>query len=64
VKNGLLQFDVKNKFSEIGQTHDQTTGIGLNNVKRRLNLLYKDSHNLVINKNENWFLASLQINIR
>jgi two-component system LytT family sensor kinase len=64
VKNGLLQFDVKNKFSEIGQTHDQTTGIGLNNVKRRLNLLYKDSHNLVINKNDNWFLASLQINIR
>jgi LytS/YehU family sensor histidine kinase len=63
VKNGLLQFDVKNKFSEIKQTHDQTAGIGLNNVRRRLNLLYKDRHNLVINKNENWFLASLKINI-
>lgn len=63
VKNGLLQFDVKNKFIESTQTHDQTKGIGLNNVERRLDLLYKNRHTLEINKNGNWFLASLTINI-
>jgi two-component system, LytTR family, sensor kinase len=63
VNNGLLQFDVKNKFSETRQTNDQTAGIGLHNVQRRLNLLYKNRHNLMITKNGNWFLVSLQINI-
>jgi two-component system, LytTR family, sensor kinase len=64
VENGLLEFDVKNKFVETVQTGDQTTGIGLNNVERRLNLLYKSRHSLTLEKNENWFLASLKINIR
>ncbi len=64
VNNGLLQFDVKNKFSETTQTNDQTAGIGLHNVQRRLNLLYKNRHNLMITKKGNWFLVSLQINIR
>jgi len=63
VKNGLLQFEVKNKFTETTQTNDQTKGIGLHNVQRRLNLLYKNRHTLTITRNGNWFLVSLQIKI-
>ncbi|MEO8415505.1 MAG: histidine kinase [Ginsengibacter sp.] len=63
VHNGLLEFNVKNRFNEEGQMQDQTSGIGLHNVQRRLNLLYKNRHNLLIVKNENWFLVSLQINL-
>ena len=64
VKNGLLQFFVRNKFN--GQTvevKDKTSGIGLNNVERRLNLLYNDHHKVLINKKDDWFTVSLQLNL-
>ncbi|MEJ7739396.1 MAG: histidine kinase [Chitinophagaceae bacterium] len=57
-----LQFTVRNKFSENREeVKDKTSGIGLNNVKRRLNLLYGRNHNLLIDKSDNWFNVSLQI---
>lgn len=64
VRNSLLEFYVKNKFNETEQTHDHTSGIGLTNVQRRLNLLYNNRHHLIITKQENWFVVFLQINLR
>ncbi len=64
VKNGLLQFFVRNKY--IGTTQeikDKTSGIGLTNVQRRLNLLYNDHHKVLINKKDGWFTVSLQLNL-
>jgi Putative regulator of cell autolysis len=64
VKNGLLQFCVRNKFNDTAtEVKDKTSGIGLNNVQRRLNLLYKDHHNVLINKKDGWFSVSLQLNL-
>ena len=63
VKNGLLNFLVRNKFEETSEIKDKTSGIGLVNVMRRLNLLYKESHSLLINKKDKWFTVSLQINL-
>lgn len=64
VKNSLLQFSVRNKFNEAtGEVKDKTSGIGLNNVERRLNLLYKDDHKVLINKKDGWFTVSLQLNL-
>ncbi len=37
-------------------------GLGLVNVKRRLELLYPDKHKLLINEEENKFIVKLQIN--
>jgi hypothetical protein len=34
---------------------DKNSGIGLNNVQRRLNLLYGRNHALLINKKDDWF---------
>jgi two-component system LytT family sensor kinase len=64
VKDRLLQFTVSNYYdSSVVQVKDKTSGIGLQNVKRRLNLLYKNQHSLVINSKDNFFTVTLQINL-
>lgn len=63
-EKGLLQLLVRNKYQEndSGQK-DKNSGIGLANVARRLNLLYKNGHTLLINKKDGWFTISLQLNL-
>jgi len=64
VKNSVLVFEVRNRFNETSEeVKDKTSGIGLTNVKRRLNLLYGKNHNLLISKNDGWFTSSLQLNL-
>ena len=59
-----LRFVVKNRFDENStETKDKTSGIGLTNVKRRLDLLYRNRHSLQIQKKDGWFIASLQITL-
>jgi len=59
-----LKFIVKNRYNENStETKDKTSGIGLTNVKRRLDLLYRHRHSLQIEKNDGWFIASLQITL-
>ena len=62
--NGVLWFMVKNKYNNmLEETKDKTSGIGLVNVKRRLNLLYGNHHTININKMDGWFTVSLKINL-
>jgi len=62
-KNNMLQFSVRNKYDPSSQEiKDKTSGIGMANVKRRLNLLYGGNHSLLITKNDGWFMVSLQLN--
>jgi two-component system, LytTR family, sensor kinase len=64
VQAGVLDFSVRNKFAEnTASPKDKTSGIGLNNVKRRLNLLYRNSHSLRIEKKDGWFTINLQLNL-
>lgn len=59
-----LRFIVKNRYNEDStETRDKTSGIGLTNVKRRLDLLYRNRHSLNISKDDGWFIASLQITL-
>ncbi|MEP6465334.1 MAG: histidine kinase [Parafilimonas sp.] len=61
---GILQFLVSNKYNDVtNESKDKNSGIGLNNVQRRLNLLYGRNHALLINKKDGWFTVSLQINL-
>ncbi|MBI1783299.1 MAG: histidine kinase [Sphingobacteriales bacterium] len=63
-ENGILIFVVKNKYNHASiEIKDKTSGIGLNNVKRRLNLLYGDKQKLQITKKDNWFTVSLNLNL-
>jgi sensor histidine kinase YesM len=59
-----LDFVVRNRYTDAAETpKDKTSGIGLNNVKRRLNLLYPRSHSLTIEKEDGWFSVLLQLNL-
>lgn len=58
-----IQFEVINYFSENQDINkDKTEGIGLNNVKRRLELLYPNKHKLNITKENSKFTAKLVLN--
>jgi len=60
----ILYFSVKNKFNhDQMEIKDKTSGIGLTNVTRRLNLLYAGEHKLDISTEGNWFNVSLQLNL-
>jgi len=57
-----LSFVVRNKITPEGSADkDDNSGIGLQNVRRRLELLYPDAHELEIGENEGWFEAHLSI---
>lgn len=59
-----LRFFVRNRYHETGSWEkDKTSGIGLTNVKRRLNLLYPNSHSLQITKEDGWFSVLLELNL-
>jgi two-component system, LytTR family, sensor kinase len=64
ISEGLIDFRVKNKFDPTNEEiKDRTSGIGLANVVRRLNLLYDQKHILSINKENGCFSVSLQIKL-
>ena len=64
ISEGLIDFRVKNKFNPANEEiKDRTSGIGLQNVIRRLNLLYDQKHILSINKENGWYSISLQIKL-
>ncbi|HEY3403286.1 MAG TPA: histidine kinase [Ohtaekwangia sp.] len=58
-----ISFTVKNKFSaSSNEVKDASSGIGLQNVKRRLDLLYKDLYTFnTYTTDDNWFVSELKI---
>jgi len=57
-----ILFEVTNIFDATKKTvKDETTGIGLENVKRRLELIYPKSHKLEISIKDNRYKAELTI---
>lgn len=60
-----LIFTVVNDKDDSKKTEvNENKGIGLANVKRRLDLLYPDSHTLEVESNENEFSVSLRMKVR
>lgn len=59
----VLDFTVKNKITpDQASTKDPSSGIGLPNVQRRLELLYPNKHQLTAGpQDDGWFVAHLQI---
>lgn len=58
-----LHFTVKNKYVAEDNAKDSVSGIGLANVKRRLELLYGDKHELTIDQSEDWFTVTVKITL-
>jgi two-component system LytT family sensor kinase len=60
--NGEFHFTVANTI-EYTSTKEPVGGIGLRNVKRRLELLYPETHFLEINEEDNFFKVKLKLKI-
>lgn len=64
LKNNILNFWVHNRYNSASdETKDYSSGIGLTNVQRRLNLLYGKNHSLLITKDKCWYKVNLQLNL-
>lgn len=62
-KNEAVSFSVINTIVKSENIVKDTTGIGINNVKRRLELLYPDKHTLTASENNNQFIVHLDIDL-
>ncbi len=60
---GTLYFTCKNTFSALSNTDNLSKGIGLENVKKRLQLLYPGAHQLKISSSENQYEVYLSIDL-
>ena len=63
VHDNILHFSSSNSFTENGNTQSLTEGIGLENVKSRLSLLYPDAHQLQINSDNGEYRVDLEITL-
>ncbi|MBT29273.1 MAG: hypothetical protein CMO01_06390 [Thalassobius sp.] len=63
VNDKNIEFIVRNSLPEKEFSKDKVGGIGLENVKRRLELLYHKDHKLIVEKREKEFFVQLNISI-
>ncbi|CAN5606285.1 histidine kinase [soil metagenome] len=59
-----FEFVVRNKFQHSDIQKDKNSGVGLANVKRRLELLYGPQHTLNIQQQDGWFTVLLTLKFR
>ncbi|MEO6683087.1 MAG: sensor histidine kinase [Ginsengibacter sp.] len=62
VKQGVLKYTVVNKVNR-QMDKDETTGIGLNNLRKRVSLLYKGKSNLNIEEKGEFFYANFELQL-
>lgn len=64
VNEEILTFEVVNDFDEKDRQKDISSGIGLNNVIKRLNILYPGQHQLEITRLESTFKVNLTLTLQ
>ncbi|MGB3590016.1 MAG: histidine kinase [Tunicatimonas sp.] len=62
-EEGTLEFWCRNNFSVDTNTDNLASGIGLANVKKRLQLLYPNAHQLTIEETENQYEVCLSMQL-
>ena len=59
-----LEFNVVNKFSDLPHSKDSSSGIGLSNVRARLNLLYNEAYTLTVDETGDIFNVRLILELK
>ena len=60
---GVLKFTCENSYRSTSNKEDLSEGIGLQNVRKRLELIYPGSHRLDIDEQSNKYLVKLTIDL-
>jgi LytS/YehU family sensor histidine kinase len=60
----MLDFRVSNQYNPVELNKDEHHGIGLNNIKRRLELLYPNKHRLDIQQLNSTYNIHLQLQLK
>ena len=63
IKENSISLNVLNTIVPHSCQKQQTTGTGINNVKRRLDLLYPNKHSLLVEETDKLFTVNLEINL-
>jgi LytS/YehU family sensor histidine kinase len=63
VKNRKLHFAISNNYNKENRSKDKNSGIGLMNVRNRMNLLYPGKHNLDITDANGIFTVDLNLDL-
>jgi len=63
IANSLLIFTCENTIYSVKKMEDEKSGIGLENVKRRLELVYPGRCELFIKNTDNKYIVNLEINL-
>ena len=61
--DNVVHLNCQNSHDKSSNTDNLTQGIGLKNVKTRLDLLYPDKHDLSIHQSDDMYTVDLKINI-
>jgi len=63
VRENALQFYCRNYYGEKGPVIQHGNGLGLDLIKQRLELLYKDKYKIQVGIHEKWYVVNLKINL-
>ncbi len=63
-EEGELGFSCKNNFQPVANTDNLAQGIGLDNVKKRLQLLYPNTHQLTIKETDSQYEVYLSMQLK
>lgn len=64
VKDGWMHFEVRNTYDEtMPAGKEEHSGLGLNNVRTRLKLLYPEDHTLAVRGEQQWFQIVLTLKL-
>lgn len=61
---GVLEFECKNSFRPVSNTDDLSNGIGLQNVRKRLEIIYPNDHELSIRETDGTYMVSLKMQLK
>jgi LytS/YehU family sensor histidine kinase len=61
LRNGKMYFSVTNNYNRSNYSKDESSGIGLANVKNRLNLLYPGKYDLMMEDNGSIYAVKLNL---
>ena len=63
-KDDVLHFNVKNEVIDVRNTLEEKSGVGLLNVRKRLELIYPEKHNLTLQQEPTSFEVNLTIDLK